>query len=412
MRIWIPIRITLAHGVRGGMERQADTLARGLAGRGHTVTVVTTAHPDGRLSDEDRGVETLYVPRTTWRKYQPAWWQASYDLLRARHAQQPYDILLSQSAGGLGYLAEARQALGLPSVVILHGSSRREVLTAWHGARSPRGLYRLLRLTWRIPPLWTRWRRVQPYVAHWIAVSPTIGRESQREIGFPPDRLTVVPNGVDVARLRPDPAAGARLRQRLQLPPDAQIVVMASRLEMEKGVQVALDALARLRTAHPHLYLLVAGAGVYASTLERRAEVLGLHGHTRFLGYVPHADLPALLAGADLFVMATLGPEGLPMSVLEAEASGLPVVVSDVPGASSALLPGQTGVLFPAGDAAALAGRLAGLLADPTRRRVMGALGRALAERRFSVEAMVTGTEAILEQVTHVQPLPRPPHLS
>lgn len=398
MRIWIPIRITLAHGVRGGMEHQADTLARGLAERGNTVTVVTTAHPDGRPRDDDGGVETFYVPRTTWRRYQPQWWQASYDLLRGRHAQQPYDIILSQSAGGLGYLTQARQALGLPSVVILHGSSRREVLTAWHGARSARGLYRLVRLTWRIPPLWVRWRRVAPYVAHWIAVSPTIGRESQREMGFPADRLTVVPNGVDVDRLRPDPAAGERLRQRHQLPADAQVAVMASRLEMEKGVQVALDAVARLKPTHPHLYLLVAGAGVYASTLERRAEALGLTGQVRFLGYVQHADLSALLAGADIFVMATLGPEGLPMSVLEAEAAGLPVVVSDVPGAAAALLPDQTGVLFPAGDAAALAERLAALLADPGRRRAIGVLGRALAERRFSVEAMVTSTETILKQ--------------
>ena len=400
MRIWLPIRITLAHGVRGGMERQQATLAAGLVERGHHVTVVTTAHPDGRVRDEDGGVETLYVPDTTWRTYQPRWWQASYDLLRERHAQQPYDILLSQSAGGLGYLAQARQALRLPSVVILHGSSRREILTAWHGARSPRGLYRLLRLTWRLPPLWVRWRRAAPSVARWLAVSPSIGRESQREIGFPPDRLTVVPNGVDVERLRPDPAAGARLRERHGLPPAAQVVVMASRLEMEKGVQVALDAVARLRPTHPHLYLLVAGAGVYGATLERRAEALGLTEQARFLGYVPHAELPPLLAGADVFVMATLGPEGLPMSVLEAEAAGVPVVVSHVPGASAALLPDQSGVLFPAGDAAALAQRLAALLADPGRRRAMGALGRALAERRFSVQAMVTATEAVLMRST------------
>ncbi len=396
MRIWYPIRITLAHGVRGGMERQADTLARGLVARGHTLTTVTTAHPDGRLHDEDGGVETLYVPRTTWRKYQPHWWQASYYLLAERHRAQPYDIILSQSAGGLGYLEPAKRQLGLPSVVVLHGSNRREFLTTWHGARNPRGIYRLLRLAWRIPPLWLRWLRVKSQVAHWIAISPTIAQNNQFELGIAPQNMTVVPNGVDLQHLRPDRLAPPRLRERLDLPEDALVLVMVTRLEMEKGVQVALSALARLRPTHPHLYLLIAGKGVYAATLQARAQSLGLGDHVRFLGYVDHSELAMLLSGSDVFIMASLGPEGLPVSVIEAQAAGLPVVVSDVSGASAALMPDQTGLLYPPGDGAALADRLQLLLDDPARRQAMGVAARSLAERRFSVAAMVGATETIL----------------
>lgn len=396
MRIWYPIRITLAHGVAGGMERQADTLARGLAERGHQVTTVTTAHPDGRLTDTEAGLETLYVPRTTWRKYQTQWWQASYDLLAARHKQQPYDIILSQSAGGLGYLDYAKRQLGLPTVVILHGSNRREFFTTWHGARNPRGIYRLLRLAWRMPPLWARWRRVKSLVGHWIAVSPSIAQDNQRELGIAPAQMTVVPNGVDIERLRPDPLAAARLRATHGLPSDAHVLVMVTRLEMEKGVQVALAALSRLRVTQPNAYLLVAGKGIYAANLQTRAQAFGLGDHVRWLGYVDHAALPALLAGADVFIMASLGPEGLPVSVIEAEAAGLPVVVSQVTGASAALIPDQTGLLYPPGDVAGLTDRLEWLLDDPTRRQAMGALARSLAERRFSVDAMVSATETIL----------------
>ncbi len=394
----MPIRITLAHGVAGGMERHHDTLARGLAGRGHRVTVVTTAHPDGRLRHEDGGVETLYVPRTTWRRYQRHWWEAGYDLLRERHAGQPYDLILSQSAGGLGYLGRARQTLGLPSVVVLHGSSQSEMVSALRGARNPRGVYRLLRLGWRLPPMWWRWRRVAPLVAYWIAVSPTVGRANQRELGLPPHALTIVPNGVDTGRFQPDPTAPARLRARLGLPSDAVLLVVATRLEFEKGVHLALEALARLRPAERCLYLLVAGKGVYGPTLERRAQALGLGGHVRWLGFVEHTDLPSLLAGSDIFVFASLQPESMTLSILEAQAAGLPVVASDAGGVAEAPLVGQTGFQFRRGDVASLVGRLEPLLADPVRRRAMGALGRRLAEHRFSVEAMVTTTEAILYQ--------------
>lgn len=417
MRIWLPIRITLAHGVQGGMERQADTLARGLARRGHQVTIVTTAHPDGVVEENDLDLQTLYIPHTTWRRYQPHWWRQSYQALRDRHALFPYDVILSQSAGGLGYLGQAQRHLGLPSVVILHGSSQGEVVTAWRGARNPRGIYRLLRLGWRLPPLLARWRRVAASVSHWIAVSPTVGVENQREIGFPTERLSVVLNGVDVDTLRPDPQAPRALRERLGLPPATLLLAITTRLEYEKGVQIALEALARLLPTYPNLYLLVAGAGVYDEALQRRALSLGVGDRARFLGFLQRPDLATVLAGSDAYIMPSLRPEGLPISVLEAQAAGLPVVVSDVGGAAASLIPDHTGYLFPRGDVDALVARLTILLADSTRRQAMGALGRRVAETRFSVDSMVRATENILlstrpASAAPPQSVPWSPHAS
>jgi glycosyltransferase involved in cell wall biosynthesis len=395
----MPIRITLAHGVKGGMERHADTLAHGLAARGHHVTVVTTAHPEGLLEERNGGVDTLYTPNTTWRRYQGQWWGASYGALHGRHAAQRYDAILSQSAGGLGYLAAARSELGLPGVVILHGSALGEIATAWRGARTPRGAYRLARLAWRLPRLLARWRRVAPVVARWIAVSPAVARENAREIGFPAERATVVPNGVDTARFSPNPTARVATRQRLGLPAEAPVLAVVTRLEREKGVQVALQGLERLRLRYPNTRLLVAGAGAYTPALHRRAQALGVRDATLFLGLVDHADLPAILAAADAFVLPSLCHEAFPVSLVEALATGLPVVASAVGGTSTAVSSGVTGWLVPPGDAAALAAALDSLLADADRRREMSAAARRAAAACFSAEAMIAATEAVLADV-------------
>lgn len=395
----MPLRITLAHGIRGGMERQSDTLARGLADRGHEVTVVTTAHPGGAHAETVDGVEILYVPGSTWRRYQSSWWQNSYRLLAQRHIYSPYDIILSQSAGGLGYLAQARRDLALPSVVMFHGSSRGEVITAWRGARSPRGIYRLLRLGWRLPRLLSLWRRAAPSVSHWIAPSPSVGEENRQEIGFPATRLSIIANGIDIDAFRPDPARRAATRAQLGLSDDAPLVVAATRLEAEKGVQVALDALAQLRQQWPDARLLVAGDGGYAANLRRQAAELGLGDAVTFLGFVAHAQLPDVLAAGDVFVMPSQCHEAFPVSILEALATGLPVVASRVGGVPAALTPGATGYLVPPGDAAALAAALRPLLADPQRRRTMGALARRAAEARYSRAATTRAVEDVVWSV-------------
>lgn len=403
----MPIRITLAHGVRGGMEHQADSLARGLAAAGHEVTVVTTAHPHGRVEETMGDVETLYIPATTWRRYEARWWAESYRLLAQRHIYTPYDVILSQSAGALGYIARAREELGLATVVVFHGSARGELITAWRGARSARGVYRLGRLVWRLPRLLALWRRVAASVAWWTAPNATMANENRREIGFPADRLSIIPNAVDTNLFRPDLARRAATRMRLGLPADAPVLVVASRLEVEKGVQVALDALARLSARWPEARLIVAGEGAHAMALQARADALGVGHATLFLGFVAHERLTDILNAGDVFVMPSLCHEAFPVSIIEALAAGLPVVASHVGGVPAAIAVGASGYLVPPGDADGLAAAVARLLADPTRRRTMGALTRQVAEARYTEAAMTRAVESVLQAV--VAPVETPP---
>jgi glycosyltransferase involved in cell wall biosynthesis len=399
LRVWMPTRVALAHGVGGGMERHADALARGLAASGHEITVVTTAHPEGIAEERADGVRTLYVPDSTWRRYGRGWWEASWMLLSRAHAREPYDVILGVSAGGLGYAQLARRQLGLPSVAILYGSARSELLASWRGARNARGAYRLVRALWRAPLMLARWRRARGSVASWLAVSGQVAEAARGEIGIPAARMAVVPSGVDVERFRPDPEARARLDRRLSLPPDAPVLVTASRLEFEKGVHVALEAMARLRSRHPQARLLIAGRGRYEHALRARAAALGLDGAVRFLGLLGGPAVAELLAGADVCVVPSLCPEGSPLAAIEAQACAVPVVGSDVDGLTEAVEDGGTGQLVPRGSAEGLADALDALLRDTRRRRELGSAGRERALRRFSEDAMVRSTERALRDV-------------
>lgn len=392
----MPVRVVPAHGVGGGMERVTWSLAHGLARRGHDVTVATTAHPAGISEERDGDVRALYVGGSTWRRYEASWWDASYCLLRNEHTSgRAYDAILSQSAGGLGYLHRAREELGVPSTVLLHGSARAELGRAWKSSWSPRGIYRLARLGWRLPRQLARWRTVAPAVSRWAAVSPEVAADNRRELGIGHAVVEVVPPGVQLERFRPDPAARAAVREAVGIAPCAPVLVLVNRLEREKGVEVALEAVRLLRAGHPELRVLVAGHGHDERRLRRVAQHLGVAEASIFLGLVDHHRVPAVLAAGDVFVHASLHAEGCPVSVLEAAAAGLPVVASDSAGAREVVVDGTTGVLTRRGDAGALADAVSNLLAEDLRRVAMGAAAREAA-RSWSTEAMVDAFDRLL----------------
>jgi glycosyltransferase involved in cell wall biosynthesis len=217
----------------------------------------------------------------------------------------------------------------------------------------------------------------------------------------------VVPPGVAVDRFRPDPRLRASTRVRLGIPAGAPVVVLVNRLEREKGVAVALEAVRRLRDAFPDLHVVVAGTGHDERRLRRLAAVLGLGDACRFLGLVGHDSLPAVLAAADVFAHPSLCAEGRPASIAEAAAAGLPVVATRSAGATEVVVDGVTGVLVPRGDAAALAAAVARLLADSGARAAMGRAARDLAATSWPATAQVGAVEAVLTDMVATGALPR-----
>ena len=398
MKLVIAQRATLAH-VRGGMEMQANSLATGLADRGHDVLILTTPHPVGQHEELAGQVRVRYISPGSPRRYDRSWWSACYRELAQLKAAGQCDLLLSQSAGALGYLPRVKAELGLPTVVLVHGTLTGALRTHWRGARSLRGGYRLLRLLASLPEHLVLWRRAARTVDHWITVSHEVAAEWQRELCLPSERVITIPNGIDSTRFRPDAQTRQVTRARLGLPQDAPVLLAVGRLEQEKGFQVAIEALRTLRSHVPEVRLLIAGEGTYRPELERLAT--GLENSVSFLGYIPNPTLPDFLAAADIFLMPTLCHEAFPMTIVEAMGAGLPVVASRAGGIPTAVVHGQTGFLVPLGNAQALAESITPLLRDPALRASMAAAARTAALAHFSREHMITATEQVLLEAIH-----------
>lgn len=208
--------------------------------------------------------------------------------------------------------------------------------------------------------------------------------------GTPADRIAVIHNGIDTQRFRPADRAAARAE--LGLAPELPLVLVPARLEHRKGQADLLAALPALLARVPGALIWFAGGGPLATVLPALAAAADLSAAVRFLG--PRADIPRLLAAADVMVLPSR-MEGLPLAVLEALAAGRPVVATKVGGTGEAVMDGVTGRLVPARDPAALATALADLLSDPIGAAALGGRGRALAVERFRIEAM---TERLMER--------------
>jgi glycosyltransferase involved in cell wall biosynthesis len=222
-------------------------------------------------------------------------------------------------------------------------------------------------------------RRLASFVMEWTAarvtdifltVSEAEARDARRlHIAR---HAAAVRNGRDPAVFRPDPAARARVRSALGVAPDRVVIIAVSRLVWHKGY----PELAAAMRAVPEAELWVVGERLDSDRGADMASVLraaGLGDRLRMLGY--RSDIPALLAAADIFTLPSRF-EGLPMSVIEAMLTGLPVVATDVRGPAEQVADGVTGVSVPPGDAAALGAALGRLVRDPALRGRMGEAGR------------------------------------
>jgi phosphatidyl-myo-inositol dimannoside synthase len=214
--------------------------------------------------------------------------------------------------------------------------------------------------------------------------------------------VTVVPPGVDTERFRPlDREQRAKARARFGLPEDGRVILSLSRLVPRKGMDVLIEAAARLVPTRPDLVVAIGGSGRDRSRLDRllsrtRAPV-------RMLDRVPDDDLAELYGCADVFAMLCrdrwggLEKEGFGIVFLEAAACGVPQVAGDSGGAAEAVADGETGLVVgrPA-EVSAVAAALAELLDDPDRRRSMGAAARDRIVAEFGYDRLASRLGEVL----------------
>jgi glycosyltransferase involved in cell wall biosynthesis len=207
------------------------------------------------------------------------------------------------------------------------------------------------------------------------------------QTGVPIDRIRQINgSGVDLTRFVPSPE-----------PAGPPMVLFPARLLRDKGLLEFIAAARDLRQHDIDARFVLAGAPDLNPTSVSHAEVNSWvqEGVVECLGWVE--DMAPLMAAAAIVCLPSYR-EGLPKALAEAAAAGRPIVATDVPGCRAVVDHGHNGLLVPPRDAAALADALRQLLADPERRRAMGAQGRRRAQREFSVETVIQKTLALYSE--------------
>ena len=234
-----------------------------------------------------------------------------------------------------------------------------------------------------------------------IAISEFVGAHVAEVYGVTPDRLRVVPRGVDFTRFAPEHIRAERvvaLARQWQLPDGALVVMMPGRLTRWKGQLVLIEALARLGRSDVRCLFMGSGKARYRRELEAEAARLGLGAAVEIVDEC--RDMPAAYMLADVVVSASTSPEGFGRVVVEAQAMGRPVVATDHGGSRETVLPGSTGWLVPPRDPRAIADALAeALRLRPEERLAHAARAIAHVRRNFDTATMAARTLRVYEEV-------------
>jgi phosphatidyl-myo-inositol dimannoside synthase len=383
-----------------------EPIARGVAALGHEVHMVAPWHPLVLRPAEEAGVQFHFY------RYAPFGAPHTFGYGGSLHA----DVTLRLSALAVTPLAVAAGIRTARRVARTAGA------TMMHGHWVVPGGFMARRAVGASLPLVTSLHGSDVYMAErhalvrraaagvfrssaWVTACSEDLRSRAIALGADRSRSEVVPYGVDTARFRPSTSARHDVRARLNLPDSARIVFTAGRLVSKKGFEYLIDASARLARRWPDLKMVIAGGGDLDDALRARARDAGVGAAVIFMGSVAHHDMPALLAAADIVAVPSIRDEagnvdGLPNVVMEALASGTPIVATPAGGIASVVEDGRTGLLVPERDADALAAGIESLLTDADRRASIGRAARHDVDEKYTWERVATRFAQIYDLAT------------
>ncbi len=364
--------------VVGGIAAHVEGLATAMARQGHEVVVASLHHPDTADDEVVNGVRVLRAdPALPW---------LPDDSLVARMASANHQLvqLVAQLGDWRPEVVHAHDWLvawagdtittlfRAPLVATIHATERGR-----HGGHLPPGLPgEINSVEW--------WLTYQAREV--IACSRFMVREVVQGFELPPEKVHLVPNGVDVRQWAADAGADA-LAEGVREP----LVVAWGRIQYEKGFQVLARAIGELRHRVPGIRCVIAGRGTYLPELQTHVDMEGVSDLVHLAGFVPDDDLKALLARAACVVIPSLY-EPFGIVALEGMAAGAPTIVARTGGLAEIVEGTDAGVLFEPGNHHELADRIAEIVADPGAAAHLRDNAKALLQRTYTWDAIAAAT--------------------
>jgi len=364
----------------GGQEAVVDSLACHFTRLGHTA-VVLAPRPRRPLRARDAPMPYPVIrhPRFLSTRDFLAWYRIFLGRANTRHR---FDVIHCHDVYPTGYLAAlCKRRTKAPLVITSHGGDVRENNPRLEKRGIPQRCLLALRAADAL-----------------ISIGP-FTEQGYRRIYPQADRIVSIPNGIDLAPYATPAPRPADLDPAIR---EEGYILFLGRLARRKGVDVLLDALARL-SGDSQVRLVIAGTGDEQAELQARAAQLNLGQRMRFVGRVEGAAKVYLLQNALATVMPSRVWEAFPLVLLETYAAGRPVIGSNVPGIADLVEPHKTGMLVPQENAEALAAALSRIFADPDTARLMGAHARQAAQN-YSWEAVAAKHIELYERLRAAAP--------
>lgn len=425
MHIAIFVKRTTFHQGYGGLETQTKLLSEGLVNRGHTVVVFSPKADFEKDTHEENGVIYVFIDSTyrlgiffqgiesimanVLEKLIPAintkgifskkgkedWVEKSVSAFKKMHSVTPFDIVLCQSASGIGIIRNKKK-LGVKVISISHGTILSEYRTRIKSITSVKQflsfgfILSLLRDTaFVIKNFFTRQREFILHSNKVIAVSTYVKQAIINETYSPEDHIEVIFNGVDPKRFNHG-------TKRPVSENDLNLIYVGKVIR-SKGIFVLLDALMRLD--NPTIKLHIVGDGEDLENAKEYVQDTSLDKNIIFYGNVKPEEVTKMLDKCDVFVLPSIRVEGFPMVLVEAMFSGLPIIATDSGGNKDAVIESITGYIIPPNSISELSDKISMFVSDKAliTRMSKNAIDHAM--KNFTLNTMLDKYLQVIKEV-------------
>ncbi|UCC94475.1 MAG: glycosyltransferase family 4 protein [Candidatus Omnitrophota bacterium] len=400
MNICILVRSTLTHQM-GGTQVLCQTLSE-VAESGHSVTIITTKHPQGVEHECKNGSSIHYLSNTRPARLNKYWWKESVNKIVELHKKNSFDVIWAQNLAGYYYAWKVKPTLKIPIISVIHGlgilghiRSEWNCLSSFKECISFAGKYLPEAFFCYIPWLF----RTLKYSDAIVGVSEQTQEALRKEFGVDEKKIFVIYDGIDMEKFKPDKEKGESIRKKLSLTENNQVLLIAGVAHKQKGMHIGLQAFAKIKKEFKNVKLMIVGEGPQLPELKKLTKKLGIEKDVIWCGFISNEDISFYYNAADIFLNPTIRVEGLSLVTVEAMACGLPSVITRIGGTQSTIDEGISGFFIKPRDASSLAEKTIKILTDSSLSKKMGRGAREKALRKFSKEKMIADYLDISEKV-------------